>query len=145
MWVFIIGQNYVLAHPELNRCVINLCCIPCIINKLNPDSQIYFGHFLHLSCLNSLHSPGGFNHLDLNEVDIWLDDSHAAELQGGKMVEFLHPSAHQVRVKPCPASRRTAVGGWRCGCKVGRVSGALLGSKPGTDAACHHLLDSSKG
>ncbi|KAA8580653.1 hypothetical protein FQN60_013611, partial [Etheostoma spectabile] len=35
--------------------------------------------------------PWGLDNLDSDEVGIWLDDSHAAELKGTK--ELLHPSA----------------------------------------------------
>lgn len=40
--------NYVLSHPELAIRLMHfksILCTSCIINKPNPDSQIYFGRF----------------------------------------------------------------------------------------------------
>ena len=108
-----------------------------------PWISSIFWSFKHPACLNSLRPPRGSDYLDSNEVDIWPDDSHAAQLEGHD--GGLPPSIiHQVWVKGCPASRRTAVGSWRRGCKTGRNSLEFsLGPRSGTDAACHHLPHSS--
>lgn len=79
---------FISPHENLNWWIINPLGIPYIINKLNPDSQKYFGHFSICWALD---------HRDLTEVDIWLDHSRTAELGGGG--QFLHPSAHQVWLK----------------------------------------------
>lgn len=53
---------------------------------------------------------------------------------------YLHPLAHQVRVKPRLAGELSASEAARG--EEGSVSGALLAFKSTTDAACHHLLHS---
>lgn len=56
--------------------------------------------------------PCGLDYPESNEVHIWLARIRTAELRGSTIVEVFHTSASEDgRVKPCPVSPWTAVGG----------------------------------